>query len=144
MTRRSPYVIELSDADRVVLEQRCRCYTARYADVVRAKIVLLAGDGECNTVIAARLDQHVDVVSRWRKRFFDHGMSGLADRPRSGRPRSFPAPVVAQIKAMACEPPERRGVPLSRWGSVELAALAAPVVDLSSGPEFRDQGRSGA
>jgi transposase len=124
MSRRSPFVIELSEADRAVLEARSRAYTAPFAEVVRAKIVLLAADGEANAAIAARLDVHVGVVGRWRKRFAGCGLDGLADRPRSGRPRSFPAPVVAEVKAMACEPPEQRNVPLSRWSSSELAAQA--------------------
>src|SRR3954454_6474018 len=122
MSRRSPFVIELSEADRAVLEARSRAYTAPFAEVVRAKIVLLAAAGEDNTAIAARLNVHVSVVSRWRQRFCQAGLDGLADRARSGRRRSFPAPVVAEVKAMACEPPEARQVPLARWSSTELAA----------------------
>jgi hypothetical protein len=76
-------------------------------------------------VIAARLDVAVGTVSRWRKRFAEEGMTGLADRERSGRPRVFPDPVVAQVKAMACEPPEDRDVPQSRWSAADLAAQAA-------------------
>jgi len=125
VSRCSPFVITLSEADRAVLEERARSYTASYAEVVRAKIVLLAADGVANTVIAERLDVHVGVVSRWRKRFFEQGRHGLKDRKRSGRPRSFPAEVVAGVKAMACEPPSARAVPLSRWSSAELAAQAA-------------------
>jgi transposase len=124
MSRRSPYVIELSDAERAVLEERSRAYTAPFAVVIRARIVLLAADGEPNTVIAQRLDVDVSVAGRWRKRFAESGLDGLADRRRSGRPRSFAAPVVAEVKAMACEPPEARDVPLSRWSSTELAAQA--------------------
>jgi transposase len=85
---------------------------------------LLAAEGGPNTVIAARLGVHADVVSRWRKRFCQQGIEGLADRKRSGRRRSFPAEVVAEVKAMACEPPAQRDVPLSRWSSAELAAQA--------------------
>jgi transposase len=124
MSRRSPFVVVLSEADRTVLEKRARAYTASFAEVVRAKVVLLAADGEDNTVIAERLDVHVSVVSRWRKRFCQDGLDGLADRARPGRRRSFPAPVVAEVKAMACEPPAAREVPLSRWSSAELAAQA--------------------
>lgn len=124
MTRRSPYVIMLSADDRAVLEERARAYTAPFATVVRAKIVLLAADGEPNTRIAERLDVHVGTVGFWRKRYFEAGLAGLADRPRSGRPRSFAPEVVAEVKAMACEPPTEREVPLSRWSSVELAAQA--------------------
>jgi transposase len=124
MSRRSPFVIALSDADRAVLEERVRAYTAPFAEVVRAKIVLLAAEGLPNAAIAQRLDVNVDVVSRWRKRFSEEGLNGLRDRKRSGRPRSFPAEVVAEVKAMACEPPSARAVPLSRWSSAELAAQA--------------------
>jgi transposase len=122
VSRCSPFVVVLSDADRGVLEERARAYTAPFAQVVRAKIVLLAAQGIANSVIAGRLDLDVDVVSRWRKRFVTEGLAGLADRKRCGRPRSFPARVVAQVKAMACEPPQVRAVALSRWSSAELAA----------------------
>ena len=124
MSRSSPFVITLPDADRAELRRRARCYTLPHAEVVRAKIVLLAADGQENTVIAGRLGVHVGVVSRWRKRFAAEGLSGLADRQRSGRPRVFGAAVVAEVKAMACEPPRVRAVPLSRWSSAELAAQA--------------------
>jgi transposase len=66
----------------------------------------------------------VDTVSKWRKRFVAEGLDGLKDRKRSGRPRTFPAEVVAEVKAMACEPPSARAVPLARWSSAELAAQA--------------------
>jgi transposase len=88
--------VVLSAADRVVLEQRARTYTASFAEVVRAKIVLLAAQGVANTAIAARLDLDVDVVSKWRRRFVTEGLAGLGDRKRCGRPRSFPAQVVAE------------------------------------------------
>ena len=64
------------------------------------------------------------MVSMWRKRFFESGLAGLEDRCGSGRPRSFAPKVVAEVKAMACEPPVQRDVPLSRWSSSELAAQA--------------------
>ncbi len=117
-------MIVLSAADRAVLEQRARCYTPPHAAVVRAKIVLLAADGWANVDIAEEVRVHVDVVSRRRKRFCGEGLVGLEDRPRSGRPRSFPAEVVTEVKAMACEPPAARDLPLSRWSSADLAAQA--------------------
>lgn len=125
MSRSSPFVIALPETDRAELQRRARCYSAPHAEVVRAKIVLLAADGLENTQISARLDVHVGVVHRWRKRFAQEGMSGLADRQRSGRPRVFAAAVVAEVKAMACEPPEDREVPQSRWSAADLAAQAA-------------------
>jgi transposase len=124
MSRRSPYVIELSAGDRAVLEERARAYTASFAVVVRAKIVLLAAEGVSNVRIAERLDVHVDTVSLWRRRFFESGLAGLEDRERCGRPRSFSPRAVAEVKAMACEPPAQHDLPLSRWSCAELAAHA--------------------
>jgi transposase len=118
-------VIVVSNADRLVLEERARAYTVAHARVTRAKIVLLAADGEPNVRIAERLDVHVATVSFWRRRFFEHGVAGLDDHKRSGRPRAFAPEVVAEVKAMACEPPTQRAVPLSRWSSAELAAQAS-------------------
>jgi transposase len=124
MSRGSPFVIELCDEDRVELGRRSRCYSLAHSDVVRARIVLLAADGFGNVDIAEAVGVHVDVVSRWRKRFCEDGIAGLGDRPRSGRPRVFGPEVVAAVKAMACEAPAARDVPLSRWSSAELAAQA--------------------
>jgi len=124
MSRRSPFEVRLSLEDRSVLEERASSRTAAHAMVVRARIVLLAAEGVQNVEIARRIGVCVDVASKWRKRFCQEGLAGLRDRARSGRPRRFGAVVVAGIKALACEPPERRAVPLSRWSSHELATQA--------------------
>ena len=125
MCRSSPFVITLPDADRAELERRARCYRLPHAVVVQAKIVLLAAAGLENTRIAARLDVHVNVVSRWRGRFAREGLGrGWATAGGLAWPWVFPAAVVAQVKAMACEPPEDRQVPQSRWSAADLAAQA--------------------
>ena len=90
MPRPSPYVITLSPAVRADLEARSRRYTSPYREVVRAKIVLMAADGLENTAIASRLDLPFQIVSKWRKRFFEEGLPGLEERPRTGRSPVFP------------------------------------------------------
>lgn len=52
--------------------------------------MLLAADGRENTEIARRLELPVQIVSKWRKRFFEEGVAGLAERPRTGRRPAFP------------------------------------------------------
>ena len=89
MPRKSPYVVELTEEQRRALEARARRYTLPYRDVVRAKIVLMAAEGLDNDEIAARLDTPREIVSKWRKRFFEHGLAGLEERPRGGRPPAF-------------------------------------------------------
>ena len=90
MPRHSPYRIELSEVERQVLESMARSYTSPYWRVARARMVLLAAEGLRNDQIAARLDCGRDVVSVWRKRFFEQRLAGLEDRPRRGRPPVFP------------------------------------------------------
>ncbi len=90
MTRKSPYVLDLTTEQRRELEARARRYTSPYREVMRAKVVLMAARGLDNDEIAARLDTSRVVVSKWRKRFFEEGLSGLEERPRGGRPRVFP------------------------------------------------------
>jgi transposase len=89
MPRTSPYSIELTGEERLALEARARKYTLPYRDVVRARIVLLAAQGLRNDEIARRLDTRREVVSLWRKRFFEHRLAGLEELPRHGRPAIF-------------------------------------------------------
>ena len=86
-------------------------YSARYRDVVRARIVLLAADGQENNEIARRPDRPVQVVSKWRKPFFEKRVAGLAERSRTGHRRAFPPQLVVAVKAIACELPARLGLP---------------------------------
>lgn len=90
MPRKSPYAIELSHEEREVLEARARRYTLPHRDVVRAQMVLLAAEGLRNDEIARRLSTGRDVVSMWRKRFFEERLAGLEERSREGRPPVFP------------------------------------------------------
>ncbi|WP_261993487.1 IS630 family transposase [Streptomyces sp. 3211.6] len=87
----------------------------------RATIVLLAARGHSNARIAAQTRMHVDTVRTWRGRFAAGGLPALADRKRSGRPVSFTALQVAEVKALACQLPAETGAPLSRWSCPELA-----------------------
>jgi transposase-like protein len=89
MPRQSPFRIDLGAEDRAVLEAVTRRYTSPYRDVIRAKIVLYAAQGLRNDEIALRLDTPRQVVSKWRRRFFEQGVAGLEELPRQGRPGVF-------------------------------------------------------
>ena len=90
MPRQSPYKIVLSKEEDQELIERARKYTLPYFQVQRAKIILLAAEGLPNDEIAQRLDTRREVVSQWRKRFFQRRLGGLEELPRPGRPRAFP------------------------------------------------------
>jgi hypothetical protein len=90
MPRSSPYTIVLSMREEDELRRRAARYTLPYFEVVRARMILLAAEGLPNDQIAARLDTRREIVSLWRKRFFEDRLAGLEERPRPGRPRAFP------------------------------------------------------
>ena len=90
MSRTSPYAIVLSHSERSELQRRSKRYTSPYREVIRARIVLLAARGMENKAIAQRLDMPFQIVSKWRKRFFEERLAGLDERSRSGRTPVFP------------------------------------------------------
>ncbi|MEO3788559.1 helix-turn-helix domain-containing protein, partial [Actinocorallia sp. B10E7] len=120
----SPYVVCLDDADRAELESMSRRASAPFRLVLRSRIVLLAAAGMANRVIAERLGICEDTARKWRRRYCQQCIEGLADAPRPGRPRVFSAAVVAEVKALACEMPAASGTPLARWTCPELARHA--------------------
>ena len=89
MPRKSPYKIILSKDEAQELSMRIVKYTLPYFMVIRAKMILLAAQGLSNDEIAAQLNTRREVVSMWRRRFFEERLQGLDERPRPGRPRSF-------------------------------------------------------
>jgi transposase len=89
MPRSSPFDITLTPDERRELVRRARKYTSPYRDVIRAKIVLLAGEGLANDIIASRLDTPRQIVSKWRKRFCLERLPGLEEQPRGGRIARF-------------------------------------------------------
>jgi hypothetical protein len=89
MPRTSPFHISLSPDERRELLHRTAKYTLPYFEIQRAKMILFAAQGLTNDQIAARLDTRREVVSMWRKRFFEDRLPGLDERARPGRPRAF-------------------------------------------------------
>ena len=114
--------VMLSAGERKVLKKRARGAKTAYRDWLRAQIVLAAARGRASARIAADLHVTVDTVRKWRGRFAGRGLDGLADLPRSGRPRRISALERAAVVALACQLPAATGVPLARWSGPELAA----------------------
>lgn len=87
MPRASPFTVTLSRVERRQLEATARAYTLPYYQVTRAQMILMAAEGVANDQIARRLNTRREIVSKWRKRFVQERIAGLAERPRTGRPR---------------------------------------------------------
>ena len=89
MPRKSPFIIKLSDVERKELEQIAHQYASPYYLVIRSKAILMAAQGLENKTIGERLSLPRQIVSKWRKRFYEERLDGILDRPRSGRPSVF-------------------------------------------------------
>jgi transposase len=79
-----------------------------------------AGDGERASQIAAGLGCHPKTVRQWLHRFNTHGVDGLGDRPRSGRPRRLDQTQRGQLVALVGQDPTGR---LVRQADGTLAAV---------------------
>ena len=113
--------LTLTDQDARTLRRWTRSTSVRAGLVQRARIVLLAADGKTNTEIAATVGCSRPAVIRWRSRYAIHGLDGLVDQPRSGRPRTIGDDRRAEIVAATLAgPPERLGI--THWSARTLAA----------------------
>jgi hypothetical protein len=82
--------IELSGDERDELERIGRSETKPFREVQRARMILFSARGDTDAEIAERLDCTPECVGKWRRRFGEHRLAGLADWRRAGRPRRFP------------------------------------------------------
>ena len=117
----SAYQIVLSGEEQAALAARARSARGPYRDRLRSAIVLAAAAGQANAAIAAELGVCTDTARKWRRRFAEGRLPGLADAPRSGRPSAFTAAGRAEAVALACALPAESGVPLSKWSGPDLA-----------------------
>jgi putative transposase len=106
----------------------------------RACMIVLAFAGQTNEAIARTIQCERHMVGVWRRRWV-RGFERLvlvecgerssalpqaierflSDSPRCGWTGKFSAEQVAQIIAVACEPPEQSGRPVTHWTPRELA-----------------------
>src|SRR5260221_254667 len=112
--------VHLSEAQRRELEAVSRQATGRVA--LRAHMVLLSDRGYSVPEIAAIHACGVDVVRTWLHRYARHGVAGLQDHPRSGRPPQdrLAGPIV---DAQASQSPRCSGPVPACWSVALLRAF---------------------
>ncbi|MEO3753111.1 FCD domain-containing protein [Streptomyces sp. B6B3] len=81
-----PRFPRLNEEDRATLRE----WAARPPESLRmrSRMVLACAEGLTNAEIARQLQVSPATVAKWRERYLNHGLAGLSDAPRSGRPRS--------------------------------------------------------
>ncbi|MGZ3397342.1 MAG: IS630 family transposase [Isosphaeraceae bacterium] len=131
--------ITITERQQEILQTFSRSVTAPSRLRQRAAIIVLAFDGLLNEDIAQRVGLTHRQVGRWRRRWADAWdrlvdleccesravwrraiEAVLSDEPRPGAPGKFTPEQVTQILAVACEPPEKSGRPITHWTVREL------------------------
>jgi len=119
---RAAATIELSEVEEEQLRAVLRTPSVSQQQALRARIVLRAADGAPNTQIAGEVGVSLPTVGLWRRNFAARRMEGLADAPRSGRPRQIDDDEVRRVLAMTLEtPPDGT----THWSVRRLAAATA-------------------
>jgi hypothetical protein len=98
-------VIELSENEERELRAVLLRPSVSQQQALRARIVLRAAEGATNTQIAAEAGVSLPTVGLWRRSFSERRLDGLADAPRSGRPRTIDDDEVQRVLAMTLETP---------------------------------------
>ncbi len=132
--------VVITERQQEVLRKLSTATTAAKRLTQRATVILLAFDGLDNETIGQRVGLERQQVGVWRRRWqnaFDKLVKIecmepapalrkaieeiLADEARPGCPGKFTAEQLALILAVACEPPEKSGRPITHWTGQELA-----------------------
>jgi transposase len=131
--------IVLSERQQAILQSLSQASTVAKCLTQRATLLLLAFAGLDNQAIATQVGLERHQIGLWRRRWqaaFPQLIriecletpaalrqaieKLLRDRPRPGSPGKFSAEQIALILAVACEPPEKSGRPISHWTIAEL------------------------
>lgn len=146
----------LTDDERGQLQRWSRRRKSSQALALRSRIVLACAAGADNKAVALELGCSPATVGKWRARFVEHRLDGLADDDRPGRPSSITLDQVEDVVVATLESTpanathwsrakmaERSGLSKSTigriWKSFELKPHRATGFKLSNDPLFIDK-----
>ena len=113
--------IVLTDDDKKRLTKASKGLKTAYSIVVRSLIILYLSMGMSISAVSRKTNTSRITVRKWATRYCEHGISGLNDKFRTGRPAKFSTEVVLHIVKIACEMPEKYGRSLAVWDCHEIA-----------------------
>lgn len=127
MPRLTAAPIKLSEREKADLEKLLRRSSTPQQIALRAKIILRSGVGEGHGEISRALGISKYTSRLWRNRWLELSSRELTveerleDAARSGTPATFTLEQLTQLYALACDPPQKYGRPISHWTARELA-----------------------
>lgn len=127
-TGRPKVKLVLTDDEREQLIRWSRCRKSSQGLAQRSRIVLECADGGSNTDVAERLGIVRHTVGRWRARFLEHRLDGLADEDRPGRPATVTAEQVEDVVVTTLESTPENATHWSRTKMAEKSGLSASTI----------------
>jgi len=150
--------LTLTDEERETLVRWSRRAKSSQALAQRCRIVLGCADGRSNQEVAAEVGVWPQTVGKWRRRFLEKRLEGLADEPRPGAPRRITDEQVEEVIVKTLEATPREATHWSRasmaaatglskstigriWRAFELKPHRVDAFKLSNDPQFIDKVR---
>ena len=123
-TGRPKAELTLTVDEREQLQRWARRRTSAQALAMRSRIVLACAQGRSNTAVAGELGVSAQMVGKWRARFVEGRLDGLADDPRPGRPSSITGEKVEDIIVATLESTPANATHWSRAKMAERTGLS--------------------
>jgi transposase len=95
---------------------------------IRARIVLACAEGRDNQDVASRLGVSIATVGKWRKRFLENRLEGLADEPRPGAPRTITDAMVEEVVTKTLEEKPKSATHWSTRGMAQAVGLSQSAI----------------
>lgn len=120
--------LTLTDDERLTLKTWASRPKSSQQLAQRARIVLACGDGSQNKAVAARLGVTTQTVGKWRRRFLELRLDGLADQPRPGAPRKVTDAAVEKVITRTLEAKPKNATHWSTRGMAEATGLSQSTI----------------
>src|SRR3954467_5951973 len=120
--------LSLTDDERQKLETWASRPKSTQRLAIRARIILACAEGLENKAVAASLRVNVVTVGKWRKRFLDDRLEGLADEPRPGAPRTITDAKVEEVVTRTLEEKPKAATHWSTRGMAEAVGLSQSAI----------------
>ena len=118
----------LTDDERAKLQSWANRPTSAQRLALRARIVLACAEGADNKAVAKALRITPPTVGKWRARFLEGRLEGLADEPRPGAPRSLSDAKVEEVITRTLESKPDNATHWSTRSMAERAGLSQSAV----------------
>src|SRR5699024_4788676 len=130
MSQRGPSLAELtlSADEREQLQRWVRRRKSAQDLAQRSRIILECATGASNSEVARNVAVSLPTVRKWRRRFLDHGLDGLVDEPRPGRPATISVDQVEQVVVDTLESTPKNATHWSRSTMANKSGLSKSTV----------------